>query len=155
MGMSTDGIICFGIDFEEGTEFPWSGDQFDGDIEEWWRKEKGYITKFHPYDANGNYLPGIGHGDPRFNEEYKRRAKWDIANPLPVEVVHFCSGDYPMHIIAVAGTYRTACRGEVVKLGLRLECPEPVKIQALYSFLREYNIDFTGEAGWLLASYWG
>ena len=36
MGVSTDGQICFGIAFEECTEFPWDSEEYDGDIDAWW-----------------------------------------------------------------------------------------------------------------------
>lgn len=42
MGVSTDGIICMGIPFEEHVKFPWHNEEYGNRqdaLEEWWGKE--------------------------------------------------------------------------------------------------------------------
>lgn len=60
MGVSTDGIICLGIPFDEGTNFVWKDE--DGScseyaLEEWWKKRYGdricpvTMVNYCSYDA--------------------------------------------------------------------------------------------------------
>jgi len=37
MGVSTDAQISFGVMFPEGYEFPWEKDEYDWDINTWWK----------------------------------------------------------------------------------------------------------------------
>lgn len=149
MGQSTDGILLFGVVFEEGFEFPW--DDHD-DIEDWWREVSGFRPTFSPYTPEGEYAEGVKSGDPRIDAYYSERRQWDAAHPLPVELVNVCSGDYPIYALAVLGTVTRARRGypEPITRQLGDVFPEP-----LVEFCEAHGIEMPGDAGWLLASYWG
>lgn len=71
MGVSTDGVICLGIPFEERCKFPWHNKEYGGSgqdaLEAWWE--------------------GRSEGQE-----------------LPVEMVNYCSDEYPMYVLAVRGT---------------------------------------------------
>lgn len=125
MSTSTDGQICFGYELTEDAEFPWSD---DGDIETWWAKVSGM-------PENGNQYT------------------WCRHNPPPVELVTHCSGEYPLFILAAAGTLVTAYRGTPKKIEA-LNIPHSAR-WALEEFVKEHGIEVEGEPCWLLSSYWG
>ncbi len=81
MGVSTNGQLWYGVVFEDGYEFPWDAEPFDGDEREWWRAERGF-DEAKGYPAEG-WL------------EYQKA--FDAEHPCPVETVNYCSGDYPMY----------------------------------------------------------
>lgn len=132
MGVSSDGEISYGIVFEEGYEFPWDAD-YDGDPEEWW------ISKV---------LQLI----------YKDYAEMHAIlkdNPLPFQLVNYCSGEYPMYILAVPGTLKSAYRGSPKSFTLdELQVDEEAS-KKLIAFCEEYGLEGESEIGWTLSSYMG
>lgn len=161
MSVSTDGIICFGIAFKEGTEFPWDG--HDGDIEAWWRTANGYEPPFQLYDASGNYLPNVDLETDNFGQKHAKKevielyyghmSAWEKENPLPVELVNCSSGDYPIWILCVRGIRLRAHRGFPVKF-------EPYDLKApdaagLLAFCEKFKIQHDEQPSWYLCSYWG
>jgi hypothetical protein len=142
MTTSTDGQICFGVLFEEGYEFPWDEDPWNGNSEAWWRDVNGYKPPFEMYNADGDYLGGVRPSQEKIDAYYAHRREWNKAHaPLPVEEVNVCSGDYPIYILAVPGTVKTAGRGYPVEIGVT---DLAVKIDAADAF-----------ATWYLSSFWG
>lgn len=139
MGQSTDGELWYGVVFEDGYEFPWDAESFDGDIKDWWRAEQGF-------DSTRGY-PAAGW------LEYQNQ--FDAERPCPVEVVNYCSGEYPMYALAVTGTLQTASRGYPKLIeGLGISDGE---IQPLRDFLVKYELKPEPDKpeGWYLSSYWG
>lgn len=132
MGVSSDGEISYGIVFEEGYEFPWDVDH-DGDPDEWW------ISKV---------LQLI----------YKDYAEMHAIlkdNPLPFQLVNYCSGEYPMYILAVPGTLKSAYRGSPKSFTLdELQVDEEAS-KKLIAFCEEYGLEGESEIGWTLSSYMG
>ena len=118
MGVSTDGILVFGIPLEEGVEFPEVAN-FDDDFEE--------------------YLYQKRRDDPNF----------------PVELVSHCSCEYPMYILAIAGTEFSASRGYVQKID-NLPTVTETQIDQLRAFAEAHDLDdwLDGEPGWYLCSNW-
>jgi len=154
MGQSTNAQLCYGIAFDEDTEFPWHGEQFDGEIEQWWRELLGYKPSFEIYDEDGNYLGGVEPSKEKIKAYYAERDQFDKDHPsLPVEVVSHCSGEYPMYILAVPGTLQIAHRGypEIVK-------PEnlyvsPGRVDALVAFCNAHGIQVSPPEWWLSSNW--
>lgn len=112
MGVSTDGIICYGIALEEGIELPWDNDEWDNDEEEWWMYEVcGYQNPFELFDKRGNWIPGMENDEEKHRQYYDQRREFREAHPIPIKVVRHCSGEYTMYIIAVPRTVLVASRG--------------------------------------------
>ena len=141
MGISTDGIICFGILFEEGHTFPWQESLDDlgeevyddyADPEEWYAKQKGWDKNVHQWSW-----------------------QWVKENPLPFKLVNYCSGDCPMWILAVPETVNECSRGYPEALNPRAFTVEDYRINELLNFCAAYNITVPDIPKWYLCSYWG
>lgn len=169
MSTSTNGQICFGIPFEEGYSFPWDGRSeydehesdpdevdFDGDAELWWfcQKSPDLYEQWQnnsPY-INGEYKPGYSSDDPRISPWFDIKRDWLKTNPLPFEMVNYCSGDCPMYIFAVPSSVQSANRGypeEINPLIVLL-----ADVEKLKEFVKEW-FGVTDEPKWYLSSYWG
>lgn len=155
MGTSTNGEISFGVVIPEDTEFPWGAERFDGDIEEWWLEEIGFKSTHQPFDEDGEYADGFRPDDPRINAYFDEKRIALEENPVPITLVNYCSGDYPMFVIAVPGVLLTCRRGDPLKISpLDMTCSDQ-QVKELVTFLGKYGIEHDGEPGWLLTSYWG
>lgn len=152
MGLSTDGQLSFGYVFEEGYEFPWDSEEFEGDIDEWWRNVKGFeSTVEYPYDEAGNYKEGFSSKSPEIKTYYDEMTEWDKANPLPVQLVNYCSEEYPMYILAAK--HMVANRGYPNKVSLADLSDIAEAHVRLQNFLAEFSIEPEGEFGWWLSSH--
>lgn len=156
MGQSTNGQICYGIMFEEDFEFPWAGDDGESDIDDWWIYQvHGFKHDFELYDEAGNHLPGKRPPSAEDLEKYygPKRA-FEKANPLPVKLVNYCSGDCEMYILAVPRTVLTARRGypeEFKPEDLVVSETERATVQA---FCVQHGIEMPAEPKWYLSSLW-
>lgn len=157
MSTSTDGQISYGILFDEGYEFPWSTDEYEDDIDNWWREVNGYINPIDsPYTEDGaGYKPGYSSNHPQVDEYWRHPREWKEANPIPVELVNYQSGEVPAYILAVPSTVQTARRGYPEPF-----VPESLIVsgqdrQALIDFCAKYDIEMDTPPSWYLSSYWG
>lgn len=138
MSVSTDGIIGFGVIITGN--LPWydDDDEYEGDYEEWWKDETGFGLKW----SDGN------------SDEYFKLSKEHMkAHPLPFEEINYCSVDYPEYVLAVPSSVVRCVRGLPTKIDkLSFEKKE---VTALLEFLEKYEIEYEGDIGWYLMSYWG
>jgi hypothetical protein len=159
MVQSTNGEISFGIMFEEGYEFPWDAEEWDGDVKDWWiRSVCGYTDPFDMYDENGNYIDGIEPKGSREHEYWDSYSKFSKEHPIPVELVNYCRGDCEMYILAVPGSAKTANRGFPVVFSPSDLTVTPEQASALIDLCEKYcNSDDAPkfEPRWYLSSYWG
>jgi hypothetical protein len=139
MGISSDGILVFGIDLGEETP--------------------GFLYKDEDteFDEFGEFLLHEA-GEPRWDHEdynvYKARLQ-RVQEEVGVELVMHCSYDYPMYILAVPGTYRSANRGYAVPIAKDdILMNQLVGIDKLRAFCNKYGIDWV-EPQWLLCSMYG
>lgn len=163
MGVSTNGQLCYGIPFPEGFEFPWGKNS----EEEWWREVNGYKPPFMLYGEDGDYLNGNKPPEALIDQYYKHQRDWEEANPLPIELVNYCSGDYPMYMIAVKGSMTNNSRGFAQAINPAELVVTDEQKQVLLDFIEkhmkekidehnedEYNDKVTLEPQWYLSSYW-
>lgn len=162
MSQSTDGQICYGVVFPEGFEFPWDADDETG-IESWWRTVNGYKKPFELYAEDDDTEPP----ESKIDEFYEHQDKWDEANPIPVELVNYCTGDCPMYIIATKDSVKTNSRGypeEFIPSELKTT-EEKTLINFIEKHLMEsinkHNNDEYNDTPieikpkWYLSSFWG
>lgn len=156
MGVSTDGIIGYGVILEEGTPSPFGDEWYEDALEDWWRMENGYKDIHEPYNDEGGYAEGWSKGDERFTEYFDHRREWLKSNPLPVQPVNYCSGDYPMWMLAVPGTVVECSRGCPTRInptgsnGVIKESLDPY-----LEFIDKYLDEYKSGTGWYLMSYYG
>ncbi len=158
MGISTNGQLCFGIIYNDGYEFPWDNSPYNGDYEEWWLVEiHGYKPPFQLYDERGEYLNGKEPSKSQRDAYYKHKFEFKKQHPFPVKVGNYCSGDYPMYMIAVPNSFYSNHRGSLIEID-----PDQLKVtveevNALVDFCKTYCCaemsEFTPK--WYLSSYWG
>ena len=154
MGQSTNAQLCYGIAFDEDTEFPWHAERFDGEIEQWWRELLGYKPSFELFGEDGDYLDGTEPPKERIAEYFAERDQFDKDHPtLPVEVVEHCSGEYPMYILAVPGTSQIARRGYPRIITPANLFVMPPAIDALVAFCNAHSIEVSPPEWWLSSNW--
>ncbi len=153
MSTSTDGRLCYGIAFEEDFEFPWG----DSEIDDWWTYTvHGFKHSFELFDADGNYLNGREPSKEASRRYFDERRAFDAGVPkIPVELVNYCSGDYPMYALAVPGTVRTSSRGSQTSIDPASLTVSDDERAGLLKFLADHGIEAPADPAWLLTSYWG
>lgn len=154
MSTSTDGQICFGILIEEGGDLPWEDDEYGGYPEDWWEEINGYQKPFEIYDEKGGRLPNIT--ENMVDEYYAHNRQWHKDNPLPFELVNYCSCDYPMYILTLPETRMNANRGYPEPFEPNDLVVSAERAMELVHFCEKYGIDIGEEyPRWWLSSYWG
>ena len=153
MVQSTDGQLSYGVVFDEDFEFPWDAEQWEGDIEEWWRDVKGFSNPmYYPFDQEGDYEPGYNCGSPEVGDYFRYRREWLESNPIPIEVVNYCSCDCPQYLLA--SRHMSCSRGRPQEVSVEFLRETDEAFQDLAAFLDEYDIKSENEASWWLTSYW-
>lgn len=142
--MNTDGQICYGILFEEGYEFPWDIEPWDG-AEAWWRDVNGYESLEYPWAANGAYKPGYSADDPRVREYFIHRRTWDEVNPFPITLVD--CGYCDLWILAVTSSFISCDSPEAFNpADLIVHVDETM---VLLDFCRRWDIELHDPKWWL------
>lgn len=161
MGTSTDGQLCYGYLFDEGHEFPWYSEDDFGDLEMWWEEQNGYVElplEREPYTEDGDYQEWFkklsrDEQDKYLDPRWEHHRKWVKDNPIPFDLVNYCSGDCPMYILAVPSTVITANRGYPERI---VSLPEIKGIKQFTECLQKYGIhDCIEQPSWYLSSYMG
>ena len=168
MSYATDAKLCYGfpvIKDECGEGCP----IFNGDIEEWWKQEKGFKHTIEIYKTNAEYYtwrhqhPDDNIMDGRFKNGITEKMKdqyhqewqrWHAANPLPFELVEHCSSVCLMYILALPGTEICANRGKPVEVPQQLPdmSNRTQEADAIRHFCTRYNVSI-GKLGWWLCSF--
>lgn len=131
MGVSSDGILVFGIELgleDELPEFLYTEDGDEIDFDEM---------------VDGE----LGTHDLPYSERVKARKAY------PVDLVCHCSYDYPMYILAVPGTEISASRGYPHEFTNGLPTVTQEQIDAFKEWAAEHDIE--GEPCWVLTSMYG
>lgn len=172
MSISSDGILTFGVDLGDDyvESLPWfSGDdgEEEEDFDDWLCKlqdvsSDGLWDEYYTWEKSEDAANVVGHDKVGFYEkahpEWREKLsayyarKREVVAACPIEVVHHCSYDYTMLIIAVRGTTLRASRGspEVIN-GWVIE---ESRVAAAHSFCAEHGIP-SEDPRWLLASIYG
>ena len=144
MGVSTNAILIFGIDYEEG-ELPLMNDEDDSDFEK--------IVA----EAYGVKEPEVEYSDETTEEYRKYWAKQrEVMNQIPVVMETHCSDSCPMYILGLSKTRVSANRGDPATFdrgALETEITDR-DIELFKEFYEKFNIEWQ-EPKWLLCSYWG
>lgn len=129
MGVSSDGLLVYGIDLgEEMPDFLVDHEDLD-DLLLTEGKQPKYGEEGHDFKSQRTYLEN-----------------------QPVEMTFYCSYDCPMHILSVRGTEKSVNRGYVEEI-TSLEV-DPDKRQKFIEWCLAHGIA-NPEPKWLLASMYG
>ena len=155
MGQSTNAEINYGVIVTvDDDELPWRSD--GGEFEDWWRSVNGFKHSVpSPFDAAGNYLHGVDRKSTQVRQYFAESSAWDAANPPPVELVNYCSAECPMIMLAVRGAGLLAHRGDPTEFNPSALVVKPEAVEALLKFCSDHGIEYDGQPGWYLTSYWG
>ena len=155
MGSSINGQIVFGVDLGEDAELPWDDEKYNNDgFDGWWMDVQGYVPIHHPWTLEGEYAEGWTCDDPRFEEYSAHRAAWEEANPCPVEVESYGTGDYPIHMLVIPGYGLASSWDTTVIKPEHLVAPPQEKIDAFVELMATHGIEHDGEPAWLLSAYY-
>ena len=87
----------------------------------------------------------------KISEYFAAQREFQKANPLPIEEIMHCSGDYPMYILATVSSPKTARRGYPETID-NLDVVEAEK-DVLLRFCEQWELEGEGPAWWL-SSLW-
>lgn len=154
MGLDACGEICYGIKFPQKFEFPWDKAEFDHDIEDWWRKVRGYKPAQEIYTVDRSArLPGVTQDD--VDAHCAAWMAWDKGNPLPIELSNASHYDYPLWLIAVPKVGPTCWHAMPQEFDPAVLVVTAEQRQTLLDFCKEFDIDRNGEEPkwWLCSSF--
>lgn len=140
MGYDAEAALSYGIDLED-REFPWSDSD---DFNTWWVEQSGLkepeIKESEDYDSKA-YM------------EF-RKARTEIMNKCPVELVMYGADSHPQYILVVresttSGDWSWSTEVEESAFTISAE-----RIAAFRAFCERYQIDCQ-RLRWLLTAYYG
>lgn len=173
MGISSDGILVFGVDLgsieEDGVKAPWHSEDGEGEgFDDWlgkladadttpmWEHHYKWIEE-HPEVQNktsGEQVSAWEGANPEMraslNAAYEKAR--EAREACPIDVVLHCAYDYAMEIVAVRGTETRAYRGTPKEI-TTFEV-DPQRLEAARAFCLEHGIPFE-DPKWLLTSIFG
>lgn len=139
MGVSSDGLLVFGIDLGEELPEPWQAYE-DFDFDDYLAESAG-----HPAWRSGMTDEESG----AYHDQ-----KWKIIEAAPVTLEEYCSYDFPMYILSIPETTIRVNRGDVEEIKpIDLVVPRE-KIDAMKAWCEEHKIQWS-EPKWLLCSMYG
>ena len=154
MSISSDGQLCYGIKLDEDISLPWSND-----IDHWWVYEiNGYTNPLELFDENDEWIGGERAPQHKIDEYYNTRREFDSQHPLPVELVNYCSYDYPMWIAAIPSTVLSCRRGYPKGFSptqMEWDRNQPFVTAPLLHFVEKYISPIHEEPKWWLSSLYG
>ena len=112
------------------------------------------IPSFCPYTEDGDYKKGLDRNSPEINIYHEEQCQWHKENPLPVELIHHCSGDYMMFFLAVRSSFFEANRGYPVSFDPKNLTVTDEEVHALIIFCKTYRIKDHEQPKWWLSSMW-
>lgn len=136
MGISSDGILCFGFDLGVEDESPEFLGEFE-DLDEYLRDDAN-IPEWSKENSGRDYF-----------EKVKK-----VIDECPVDLRMHCSYDYPMYILTIRGTEIRASRGYPEKITPDMLSVQKEKIEAAKEWCENHGVEWQ-EPSWILCSIYG
>lgn len=147
MGVSNNAILAFGFALGDECERPQCLN-VEGDEDDTYETfDDMVLAKSGLQEPEGKQEYKSKDNSPEWKHYYQKAN--EIMAACPVEIVWYCSYDYPMYFIALKGTEQKAYRGYAEKVTMREIKPE--EIAAFKSFCEEYEIEWE-EPAWSIFS---
>jgi len=135
MGQSTDAILCWGLKVggeDEGC--PWEDKAREAGFDDPFSDEA-----FAYFMIGEKYVSWL-----KAREEMKK---------VDVELITHCYWDYPMYILAVRASNKTASRGSPESIPDDYLTVPPQWVEAIIEACKKLGIEYESP-GWILCSYW-
>ena len=139
MSNTAEASIVFGVGLVDDQKLPW-GDfsdyetDFDGDIDEWWRRTNGFETKFD-----------------LFTQDYRKEIRdWDDLHPLPVDLLIGGHHETQHYLLAVTGGGQSGDWSSPTIITMAKLFVTTAQIRLLTCFASKYEIQCEGTPGLLL-----
>lgn len=142
MGISSDGIFCFGICINEDEVEKLFNNIFEG-ISSYEEDGDPDLDELIAKEANIK----------RTSDDYYSKVS-EARQSYPVDLIYHCSYDYQMYILAVPGTYVNASRGYPEEIDIEKLTPSFENIQRFKQWFIDKKIEYT-KPSWILASMYG
>lgn len=147
MGQSTDAILCFGIPLNEEDSTPEflnldndEDDETSYDFDDLIEREAGLEDWFEE-------------GISKEEKDRRWRVKHKTINDYPIDLIHHCSGNYLMYILAIRGTEIRSNRGDVTAIDPENLKVDQAKIDFLKTWCESHNVKWE-DPRWYLVSMW-
>ncbi len=156
MSTSTDAILAYGYDL--GGEEEWRVEQLDEDgaLQLDWFDPEAEDADFIE-TATDRLLAGAGFTETDWHAPGYFDRKAEAETRVGVEFDTYCSGDYPLYVIAAKRV--TVARGYIENLDLAALARDVIELrwdEKLAAALQVLGITpKQSKPGWLLCSYWG
>ena len=135
MGISTDAILFYGVDFSENEGLRYEDLPFAESGEEDFVDTLLRLSGGRRYPKDG------------WLEDQKKAQE-----NYPFDVIMHCSYNYQMFALGLKSTKMVASRGDPVFFD-NFITPDPVEVRQLQEFLKEYDVEKT--PSWILCSMMG
>lgn len=155
MGVSTDGILAYGFNLG-GDEGGWEiaeVDEYGEWTPDWYDEEEEDLVS----DAETHLLRAAGFTETDYKAEGYYDRKREAGARVGVELVSYCSGEFPMYVLAAH--HITAYRGDVKEIDFaaldqkRVDEGWDEKLRAACEALGVTPKQERPK--WMLVSYWG
>ena len=102
------------------------------------------------------YMDGVKPHQDQIDNWYKARREFLDENPMPFDLVNYCSSEYPLYILAIPNIMLNANRGypEIIDPEFFNKGYDVAK-NKLIDFCKTYFPDVELKLEWYLSSYWG
>lgn len=161
MGVSSNACIAYGIDLQD--EPPFNDGRDDTDLAAYLAIKQGAVDPWPLVPDHINYGPlddfkkwEADNAEWRQQQEAWQAATKAAEEASPIVLEYHCSYEYPMYIIALKGTTRTAFRGDPVALPSDFtDLISEKAVTKAQEFCEEYELPAFDNPSWLLYSMWG
>lgn len=151
MSQSTNGILAYGYDIAGG-DAEWKVREVGeyGELKlDWLDEDDGDFATA----AEKRLLAAAGFTETDYTADGYFKREREAEARSGVEFESYCSGDYPMYLLAAKGSVTTAYRGDCKAIDFTVHPEWDDKLRAALGAL---GMTPTQErARWLLCSYWG
>ena len=155
MGMDASATICYGIHLTEDNEYPWDDAKFNGDIDSWWEKVKGFKPSIEIFDETGGWLGGKKPKDSIVSRYYLEHRNWYDQNKIPYDLVVYAGYEGSIKVLALREP-RFRCDWDEPKvIDFEMFNYKNDDKEKLIAFCKEYNIKFESESNWYVCCSYG
>ncbi len=104
--------------------------------------------------TDGEITFGFVLDDGEDNDFFEEKDIYELVEKEKLELVNYCSGDYPMYLIGIKESHKSCYRGGPEEIEESHFKHKEEWVTKLKEFMEKYKIP-DRRIGWYLTSYWG